>query len=228
MEIIFNEQVDTRNKIVWSCVGETLNILIEDESQVDNLVKALGDLRKTIKISKLLAKKAEGPNTEDVLMKLKETFHYDPDTGLFTRLVDSGSAKKGDVIGNPENSDYVRIRVGVHGFMAHRLAWLYMTGDWPSGVIDHKDLNRSNNKWENLRDVSGYVNQRNMPLRKANTSGFSGVNWDKQNEKWHVTFRIDGKPVSLGRFKDKEEAVAVRLAAESEHWGPLDKIWDQL
>jgi hypothetical protein len=74
MDIIFNEKVDPNNKIVWSCVSEAFNIIIEDESQVDALIKTLSNLRKTIKTSKLLAKKAKGPNTEEVLRKLNMPF----------------------------------------------------------------------------------------------------------------------------------------------------------
>jgi hypothetical protein len=103
-----------------------------------------------------------------------------------------------------------------------------MTGEWPSGVIDHKDLNKANNKWTNLRDVTESINSRNAPLHKLNVSGVSGVSWDSVNKKWHTSIHVDGKMLWLGRFISLEDAISTRMAAEKEHWGEEDRVWDQL
>src|SRR5579863_2482235 len=98
--------------------------------------------------------------------RLKELLHYDPDTGLFTRLVTVAAfgAQKGKIAGNVDKKfGYCLIRIDGRGYLAHRLAFLYMTDSIPEEV-DHRDLNRSNNKWINLRAARHVDNMRNQPI----------------------------------------------------------------
>lgn len=82
--------------------------------------------------------------------RVRELFRYDPETGIFTRLVDSPMhrAKAGETSASINSQGYAQIRVDGKRYKAHRLAWLHMTGEWPTQQIDHIDGNRANNRWE--------------------------------------------------------------------------------
>lgn len=88
-------------------------------------------------------------------------------------------------------------------------------GPIPKGYqIDHLDHNRYNNRIENLRLVTNQENHRNMPIRKDNCSGYTGVRWVIDRGKWSATICIDGKTKHLGLFRDKDDAIAARQEAE--------------
>lgn len=98
---------------------------------------------------------------------------------------------------------------------AHRIVWAMHHGEWPAEFIDHINRDRSDNRISNLRSVSKVENQRNHPRHAHNTSGVSGVNWDKARGQWRAYITIGRKQVSLGRFPSFEEAVSARKRAEA-------------
>ena len=150
--------------------------------------------------------------------ELKEALHYSPDTGIFTRRKDGGGAKVGDIAGCTNNvNGYIQIGVKGKLYLAHRLAWLYMTGEWPKDQIDHINRVRNDNRWENIRDVSRAGNRRNQKLDKRNTSGTCGVYWHKTERKWHAIIGVNGEPKHLGSFECKDDAISTRKAAEKEY-----------
>ena len=148
--------------------------------------------------------------------RLKQVFHYDPETGIFTRILRTGpTGRPGDVMApRASNKGYVRFSVDHHLHFAQRLAWLYMTGKWPEHDIDHKDRNPANNRWLNLREATFKQNRENLGLNSNNTSGFRGVSWFRPTGKWWARIGHNGKRVSLGHYKDLLSAVAARMAAE--------------
>jgi len=101
-------------------------------------------------------------------------------------------------------------------YRSHRIIWKMVYGTDPD-QIDHVDGNRTNNRLKNLRDVSGRQNQLNMGRGKANKSGVVGVCWDKQRKRWTATITVNRKTVNLGRFVDKDDAIAARRQAEIDH-----------
>lgn len=142
--------------------------------------------------------------------KLLELLHYDPASGTFTWKVTRGrSAKAGQVAGTPHPEGYVQIGVCGRLYLAHRLAWFYVTGQWPAGLIDHQNRDRSDNRFENLRVCDFSSNAANSKIPVTNTSGVKGVSWDKCSGSWQVGIKKNGKRKHLGRFADKE------LAAEA-------------
>lgn len=84
---------------------------------------------------------------------------------------------------------------------------------------DHIDRNELNNRKENLRPATKKENSRNHSLFQNNTSGFSGVGWDKSRNKWYARIEIDGSTKSLGRFVNKKDAIIARLKAEARYYG---------
>ncbi len=150
--------------------------------------------------------------------ELKRQLRYDPSTGIFTRLVSRNkSVKVGDVAGGINGDGYIQIRINSKQYKAHRLAWLYMTGEWPKHHIDHDDHIRCNNAWDNLFDVTHQENNKNASKRKDNASGVTGVFWHKVANKWKAQIKIDGKHNPLGLHRDKFEAICARKSAEIKH-----------
>jgi hypothetical protein len=84
--------------------------------------------------------------------RLRERLRYDGGTGVFTRRVGSGHARAGEIAGSVHSTGYVRIGIDGGKYTAHRLAWLYVHGVWPSDQIDHINRNRSDNRIANLRE----------------------------------------------------------------------------
>ena len=160
--------------------------------------------------------------------ELKEWLHYDPLTGLFTWLKsNSDKIKVGQVAGckqSAKNSKGVRVRTSIairinkRSYLAHRLAFIYMTGELPNNVVDHIDHNPWNNKWSNLRDVTHKENCKNSSIKSTNTSGHVGVRKDTITGKWRSCIKVDGANKSQGCFETFDEAVNARNEA-SEKYG---------
>ena len=126
--------------------------------------------------------------------ELKQLLHYEPETGVFTWLQDrSDKVKAGDVAGG-KGTAYKRICLNYKNYQAHRLAFLYMTGEWPQHMVDHIDGDPSNNKWSNLRQANAYQNARNKATQSNNKSGHVGIWKPKGRDHWVVQVR--GKHVA--------------------------------
>ena len=98
-------------------------------------------------------------------------------------------------------------------FKAHRIAWLIYYGEWPKNQIDHINQDPTDNRIENLRDVSQTENLRNQSLRSNNTSGYVGVYLNKKQNKYAANVQINGVTKWLGYYDTVEEAVAARAVA---------------
>lgn len=153
--------------------------------------------------------------------QLKEVLHYCPETGVFTWLVSmSPRARKGAEAGSTQIDNrkhgkaYRRLRLFGHRYSAHRLAFLYMTGEFPEHEVDHKDGNGCNNVWTNLRAVTRAENVKNARKSSANTSGTTGVTWVKSRSRWYACIGVKTLNKNLGYFHNKEDAIAARKAAE--------------
>ena len=150
---------------------------------------------------------------------LRSILHYDPATGIFTwKVSTSNRIKVGDIAGCPGGGGYPQIRAQRRLHQAHRLAWLYVYGEWPKGQIDHINRNRSDNRISNLREVTNKQNGQNKSKRSDNTSGHPGVHWYKQSSKWVACIMHNYKRIHLGCFSVLEEAIAARKAAEKLYW----------
>jgi len=151
--------------------------------------------------------------------RLRELLHYDPETGLFTRLVVTcNKVKIGDVAGTLQGSGHIGIRVLGKIRQAHRLAWLYMTGEWPTGEVDHIDGVPTNNRWANLRDVTRPINMQNRRRAYANNkSGFLGVDYRPNLGKWAAQIGVNGAKIYLGLFDSPESAHDAYVSAKRKY-----------
>ena len=99
--------------------------------------------------------------------------------------------------------------------LAHRLAWLYVHGEWPAEEIDHLNRVRSDNRISNLRLATQAENKQNTSLRRDSTSGHKGVSWHKRDKKWVAEIKLHGKKHYLGYFNNINDAIAARKSEES-------------
>ena len=157
--------------------------------------------------------------------RLREVLAYDPETGDFHWRASKGTAKAGSKAGTYDTHGYVQIKIDSKIHLAHRLAWLYVHGEWPDTQVDHRNRTRSDNRFDNLRKATNAQNQQNRGVDKNNTSGHPGVHWDIRQRKWMAKIQIDGRRLSLGGFDSFENAVAARSKAKAEHhtFHPIDQ-----
>lgn len=149
---------------------------------------------------------------------VSEVFEYCPDTGLI-HWKKGGTGRKRDLSAGVLDvcNRYINISYKHVNFKAHRLAWLLHYGEWPSDGIDHINGVRDDNRIENLRVVSNSDNIKNSCISSANTSGVTGVSWNKVAKKWHVQIKSHGVSENIGLFKDKDDAIKARKDAEIRH-----------
>jgi hypothetical protein len=148
--------------------------------------------------------------------ELRSILHYNPETGVFTSKTKRGSIKVGDIVGTRKSDDGRNIiRINYTAYFASRLAWLYMTGEWPKFEVDHKDTDPSNDRWENLRDVTSTVNMQNRRhAGKKKHSNLLGAHWCNQRKLWKSSIRVNGGSVHLGVFDSAEKASEAYIDAK--------------
>ena len=100
---------------------------------------------------------------------------------------------------------------------AHRVIWALVHGEWPAADVDHINGDRSDNRLANLRVVLHVVNTRNQRPRVNNTSGITGVTWDKAKKKWAAQISVYGRNKLIGRFDNIEDAAQARRAAQRKY-----------
>lgn len=144
---------------------------------------------------------------------LRELLAYDTETGEFWWRV---GRLAGQRAGSLHHLGYRMIRIGGRSYLEHRIAWLYVKGEWPSAEVDHKNRTRSDNRWENLRAATHGQNQcnavrviREMPR---------GV-YPRGNGRYRAQLRKHGKLFNLGDHATVEAASSAYRAAAQQHHG---------
>jgi hypothetical protein len=139
---------------------------------------------------------------------LDELFTYNLDTGIVNwKSSRSNRIKVGDIVGYKTPYGYLQVRLEGKLWMLHRLIWMIQTGKMPCGEIDHKDGQRDNNSWDNLRDVSKYTNMQNRKRAdKDSLTGVLGVCFDKQSGKFRAQLIMNKVKILNKLFNTAEEA----------------------
>lgn len=141
--------------------------------------------------------------------ELKKELHYNPETGIFTRKISrNNKVKVGEVAGGKDVNGYIIIRVFGKNYKAHRLAWLYVYGEWPLKEIDHINRDESDNRIKNLRDVSRAVNQQNR---------FDAKGYSEDYGKYRAQIKAFGETINLGLYETKKEARKAYLKAKKKY-----------
>lgn len=140
---------------------------------------------------------------------VRKIFSYDPETGIFIRRMAVGRHSRfpaGSVVGSMDVAGYMVTTINAKRVYLHRVAVLYMTGAWPVSDVDHKDCDRSNNKWANLRCASRMVNTQNR--RKSRSDRIHGtlLGVKKHRKRWQARIAANGQHTFLGSFATEQEA----------------------
>lgn len=156
---------------------------------------------------------------EITLRELKKLFIYNPDTGdLIYRKFPLHRKTEPFIIdrkaGYIDDKGYKHVSINGKKYLVHRLIWHIYYGKKPNKPIDHINRNTSDNRIINLRLVTRQQNCLNRGMNKNNTSGVTGVCWNKQNNKWQSQITVNKKSILLGTFLNFEDAVKARKAAE--------------
>jgi len=152
---------------------------------------------------------------------LKKLLSYNPETGEFFWL-EKGSGRNiskqaGHSFKASGELKYRFIMINGKRYLAHRLAWLYFYGEPPINMIDHINGNGLDNRINNLRDVDLSTNLRNQKKARNNTSGFTGVFYNRAIKKWYAQIHINNKTKCLGYFKYKKDAIEARKLANAKY-----------
>jgi len=154
---------------------------------------------------------------------LKALLDYDPDTGIFVwKASRPCGVKQGQIAGSIGNRGHRMISINGASHLAHRLAWLYVHGEWPPAQIDHINGRRSDNRIVNLRLATPTQNNQNK--RHWKTVGFKGVRFRPQTGNWQARITVGGKTKSLGSYPSPEAAHAAYAAAAYEHFGEFARV----
>ena len=148
---------------------------------------------------------------------LKSLLRYNPETGVFVWLVDRrGGARVGDIAGTIGDRGYITIYVNRARYRAHRLAWFYHYGVFPT-QLDHINRDRADNRIANLREVTSSQNAKNRGLNKKNKTGVNGVRFCPVRKKYRADIRVNYKTIYLGLFVKIEDAKAARAKADIDY-----------
>lgn len=153
------------------------------------------------------------------LADVRRLLSYDPESGVFTRLVSTGGAAAGSVAGYVAVRGNRSISVNKKRFAEHRLAWFFMTGEWPKNEIDHIDGNPLNNRFSNLREATSSQNKQNRhKARSDNKHGLIGAYKHcvsaKGVTRWRARIQVDGVVKHIGLFDSAELAQAAYIEAK--------------
>lgn len=167
--------------------------------------------------------------------RVRELFNYDPVTGLLTWRdrprhdfkTDRGwktfqaqcAGKVAGAISRSGTNTYRVVRIDDVLYQQHRLIWLYVTGDWPKGWVDHRDTDGTNNRWLNLREASPSQNHANRRYQRRSASGIKGAFYDRSIDRWRAKIGVGGKSRHLGIFRTAEDAHAAYLQAAETIYG---------
>jgi len=147
---------------------------------------------------------------------LRELLYYNPETGEFTWRVSCRGTSAGDMAGSSGSEGRRHIVIGYARYKAHRLAWLYVYGEFPKKLIDHINGDPTDNRIANLREATMSENLHNQRMAHShNKSGILGVQWRPTKNKFRARIVVAGKEHHLGHFDTAEDAQAAYLEAKA-------------
>jgi len=148
------------------------------------------------------------------LESLNDHFFYNPINGkLYNRIDRASMARKGMEAGT-DHAGYREVYVDGKAYFTHRIIWKMVTGKDPVEELDHISHDKLDNRMDNLREVTRAENNQNLSKAKNNTSGVTGVHWEKSVNKWKAYIMVEGKQTSLGSFTQRWHAIRARKLAE--------------
>lgn len=150
---------------------------------------------------------------------LKSILSYDPETGVFVWIKARPRVVVGNRAGSIDKDGYRIIKIDQKNYRCGRLAIFYMTGVWPEGEADHKNLIKDNDAWINIRAATKGQNMSNVRVRSHSATGIKGVQKHRHGGNYYAKITVDNKRINLGTFRKKTDAAAAYRAAALQHRG---------
>jgi hypothetical protein len=156
--------------------------------------------------------------------ELKNLLYYCQETGVFICKKARGRLKVGDISGNKMHDGYMRMIINNKHYSCHRIAWLYVYGNFPKNQIDHINGIKDDNRICNLREATASQNAINKGLTKKNTSKLKGITYIKKSNKWQAQARLNNKSNYLGLFESKEKAYKAYCNFSKKYHGEFARL----
>jgi hypothetical protein len=147
----------------------------------------------------------------------RQVLNYERDTGVFRWLSGGPGRSAGSIAGYLSADGYWRVKINYRKYSAGRVAWLMVTGEWPTHQIDHINGNRSDNRWINLREATQSQNGANRSVTGSKSTPIKGVY--RKGRGWESSIQKDGQYKYLGRFRTIEDARAAYERASRAMFG---------
>lgn len=156
--------------------------------------------------------------------RLREVIEYDAITGVMVWKVDmAGRKTAGTVAGHVSQHGYRIVQIDGQAYPAHRIAFTIYFGRSPKQFLDHINCVRDDNRIENLREADAAQNARNSQISVRNKTGIKGVSLRVKTQRWVAQIRLNRKNITLGEFKDIEDAKAAYQAASKKLHGEFGR-----
>jgi len=159
---------------------------------------------------------------------LQRLFRYEQETGNVYWIAEGRGRIKKKAAGTIVRAGYIGIMIDGKRHYAHRIAWALHHGKHPVDQLDHINGIKTDNRIANLRQANNLQNGKNVKIKNNNTSGFPGVVLCKQTSKWRVMIKVNKKTIYFGRYKNLDDAIAIRKHAEKQYFGEWTRHHENL
>jgi len=161
------------------------------------------------------------------LRRLRKELAYFPEKGEFWWILPKNgrpmNRQAGSVCGK-NKTGYRQIYFDGKPYHAPSLAWYMVTGKWPARIVEHKNLIRTDDRWDNYRLATRSENYANKRAYKNNKSGFKGVSFFKSRGKWIAQIQVNKKKINLGYYATPEQAHVAYVAAATKYFGEFARV----
>lgn len=154
---------------------------------------------------------------------VRSRYDYEPEAGVFRAKTQHGPWKRGRAVGG-RSGGYIKLKWGGRQVLAHRVAWIWMTGEWPDGLVDHIDGDGLNNRWSNLRLATNAENLWNRGRQINCTSGRKGAFYNRRRKQWFAQIKVNGQLHFLGYHESRDQAAKAYAGAASRLHGAFARV----
>ena len=165
-----------------------------------------------------------------ILEAIRHRFMLNDDNVLVVKNKYHCGPEVGEPAGSPSGNGYLNVRVLKRNFKAHHVSFYFANGRWPSSQLDHINGNKTDNRPQNLEEVSSRVNSQRYRIQQDTTSKNLGTCWNKQQQKFRATIKIQGIRFHLGYYECEQQAgqayqeALANLASDPE-WLPPKPVY---
>lgn len=156
--------------------------------------------------------------------RVRDLLDYDRHTGGLLWRVSRGSVRAGQRAGTVKRDGYRRVMIDGREWPEAHVVWLWVHGTLPPLQVDHINLNKADNRIDNLRLATCSQQQANTRPSKRNKHGCKGLKWRADRRKWRVDIYVNGCAKTVGHYTHKPDAIAAYALAARKHFGDFARV----